>query len=82
MQLVTDFLCAKFKNLDYRKAIIASEVTSALGLAGLAFLPQLFPHPMVGIFTRSADIQSGLLPAAVFPMLLVVNLFVIRQRKA
>lgn len=34
VQLVTDFLCAKFKNIDYRKSIIASEITAALGPAG------------------------------------------------
>ena len=44
VQLVTDFLCAKFKNLNYRRSIILSEITSALGLIGLAFLPQLFRH--------------------------------------
>ena len=36
VQLVTDFLCAKFKDLDYRRSIIVSEITSAAGLAGLA----------------------------------------------
>ena len=49
VQLLTDFLCAKFKDIDYRKSIIVSEVTAALGLAGLAFLPGLFPNPLVGI---------------------------------
>ena len=45
VQLVTDFLCAKFRNINYRRSIILSEITSALGLAGLAFLPQLFADP-------------------------------------
>ena len=45
VQLITDFLCAKFKNIDYRKNIIISEITSALGLAGLAFIPALLPNP-------------------------------------
>lgn len=40
VQLITDFLCAKFKNIDYRKSIIVSEVTSALGLAA-SFFPAL-----------------------------------------
>ena len=49
VQLVTDLLCAKFRNIDYRKSIIISEITSALGLIGLIFMPQLFANPMTGI---------------------------------
>ena len=49
VQLVTDLLCAKFKNINYRKGIIASEITSALGLVGLVFLPELFSEPLWGI---------------------------------
>ena len=71
VQLVTDFLCAKFRNLDYRKSIIASEVTSALGLAGLAFLPQLFPHPMVGILlcVTVYAVGSGLIEVLCSPII-------------
>ena len=49
VQLITDLLCAKFKDINYRKSIIISEIASALGLIGLAFLPQLFTDPMIGI---------------------------------
>lgn len=49
IQLITDLLCAKFKNINYRKSIIISGITSATGLMGLAFLPELFPNPLVGI---------------------------------
>lgn len=49
VQLITDLLCAQFKHLDYRKSIIVSEVASALGLIGLAFVPSLFSNPMIGI---------------------------------
>ena len=71
VQLVTDFLCAKFKNLDYRKSIIISEVTSALGLAGLSFLPQLFPHPLVGILLCVAvyAVGSGLIEVLCSPII-------------
>lgn len=49
-QLVVDFICAGIVDkLGYRVCIIAAEVTSGLGLAGLAFLPDLFPSPYVGI---------------------------------
>ena len=71
VQLVTDFLCAKFKNLDYRKSIIVSEITSALGLAGLAFLPQLFPHPLVGILLCVSvyAVGSGLIEVLCSPII-------------
>nr|WP_317362898.1 MFS transporter [uncultured Blautia sp.] len=49
-QLLVDFICAGIVDkLGYRVCIIAAEVTSGLGLAGLAFLPDLFPSPFGGI---------------------------------
>lgn len=71
VQLVTDFLCAKFKNLDYRKSIIISEVTSALGLMGLAFLPSLFQNPMVGILLCVCvyAVGSGLIEVLCSPII-------------
>ena len=33
VQLITDLLCAKFKNINYRKSIIASAITAAIGFA-------------------------------------------------
>ncbi len=49
-QLVVDFICATVVDrLGYRPCIIAAEVTSGLGLAGLAFLPDLLPSPFAGI---------------------------------
>lgn len=71
VQLVTDFLCAKFKNIDYRRSIIISEVTSALGLAGLAFVPQLFGDPMVGILLCVCvyAVGSGLIEVLCSPII-------------
>lgn len=71
VQLVTDFLCAKFKNIDYRRSIIVSEVTSALGLAGLAFVPQLFGDPMVGILLCVCvyAVGSGLIEVLCSPII-------------
>ena len=71
VQLVTDLLCAKFKNLDYRRCIILSEITSALGLVGLAFLPQLFPTPLVGILLCVAiyAVGSGLIEVLCSPII-------------
>ena len=49
-QLIVDALCAKYVDaIGYRRAIIASEVASAVGLAGLAVVPGLLPNPFVGI---------------------------------
>ncbi len=49
-QLIVDLLCARFADrIGYRKCVIASEVFSAAGLIGLAFLPELFPDPFIGI---------------------------------
>lgn len=49
-QLVVDFICAGIVDkLGYRACIIAAEVTSALGLAALSFLPDLFKTPLLGI---------------------------------
>ena len=49
-QLAVDFICAGIVDkLGYRACIIAAEVTSGLGLAGLAFVPDLLPSPYAGI---------------------------------
>ena len=71
VQLFVDFLCAKFKNIDYRKNIIISEVTSALGLAGMAFLPSLFPEPLVGILicVTVYAVGSGLIEVLCSPII-------------
>lgn len=49
-QLVVDVFCARFVDkIGYRKSVVASEVVSVLGLAGLAFLPDLCANPFAGI---------------------------------
>ncbi len=49
-QLVVDFICAKFVDrIGYRICIVAAEILSGVGLAGLAFLPDLLPSPFAGI---------------------------------
>ena len=49
-QLLVDLFCAKFVDkIGYRICIVASEVCSAAGLVGLAFMPDLLPEPFVGI---------------------------------
>ena len=50
MQLMVDLFCAKFVDrIGYRVCIVASEVCSAAGLMGLAFLPDIMPNAFSGI---------------------------------
>ena len=63
-QLVIDILCAKFVDkIGYRASVVASSLCFSAGLAGLAFLPELFPTPFAGILTSVViyAIGSGLL---------------------
>ena len=49
-QLLVDLFCAKFVDkIGYRVSIVVSEICSAAGLVGLAFLPELLPNAFVGI---------------------------------
>ena len=49
-QLLVDLFCARFVDrIGYRVCVVASEVCSAAGLAGLAFLPELLPDPFMGM---------------------------------
>ena len=49
-QLTVDLACVKIADrFGYRACIITSEITSALGLAALAFIPDLIPNPTAGI---------------------------------
>ena len=63
-QLVIDVFCAKFVDrIGYRRSVITSAITSAAGLAGLAFIPDLFADPFAGIMICVViyAIGSGLL---------------------
>ena len=70
-QLLVDVLCAKFvDSIGYRRSIVMSEVTSCLGLAGLAFIPDLFGDPFIGILICVViyAIGSGLIEVLVSPI--------------
>ena len=71
VQLITDLLCAKFKNINYRKSIIASAITAAIGLIGLAFLPEFFHNPMIGILICVSiyAVGSGLIEVLCSPII-------------
>lgn len=70
-QLLVDIICAKVVDrIGYRKCLVASELTSALGLILLAFLPDIFPHPFVGIIISVVvyAVGSGLIEVLVSPV--------------
>lgn len=70
-QLIVDILCGLFVDrIGYRKCVVASEVCSALGLIGLAFLPDLFSTPFIGIIIAVIiyAVGSGLIEVLVSPI--------------
>lgn len=70
-QLLVDLFCAKYVDrIGYRRSVIASEVFSASGLIGLAFLPSLLPDPYVGIMISVIiyAMGSGLIEVLVSPI--------------
>ena len=71
-QLLIDLFCAKFVDkIGYRVAIVVSEVCSATGLIGLAFLPDLLPNAFAGILI-SVTIYAmgcGLIEVLVSPII-------------
>ncbi|MBR1773267.1 MAG: MFS transporter [Eubacterium sp.] len=70
-QLIVDILCAKYvERIGYRRAVVLSEAASAVGLVGLAFLPDLLPSPFFGIIVSAIiyAIGSGLIEVLVSPI--------------
>lgn len=71
-QLLVDLICAKIVDyIGYRTCVIAAEVTSGLGLAGLAFIPGLMSSPFAGIIVCVIiyAIGSGLTEVLVSPII-------------
>ena len=70
-QLLIDLFCAKYVDkIGYRKSVVASEIFSAAGLIGLAFLPSLLPDPYIGILISVIiyAMGSGLIEVLVSPI--------------
>lgn len=70
-QLLVDLVCAKLADyIGYRTCVVAAEVTSGLGLAGLSFIPELTPTPFSGIIICVIiyAIGSGLTEVLVSPI--------------
>ena len=71
-QLITDFICAKAgERINYRACMIAAEVSSAAGIAGLAFVPGLFPGRLAGILlcVVTYAVGSGLIEVLCSPII-------------
>ncbi|SCY63673.1 Fucose permease [Lachnospiraceae bacterium XBB2008] len=71
-QLLVDLFCAKFVDrIGYRVSIVVSEVASALGLIGLAVLPDLIPSAFAGILISVTiyAVGSGLIEVLVSPII-------------
>ena len=70
-QLLVDVFCARFvDSIGYRRCVVASEVACGLGLAGLAFLPDLLPDPFAGIMACVVvyAVGSGLIEVLASPI--------------
>lgn len=71
-QLVVDLFCVKIADqIGYRPCVVAAEVTSGLGLLGLAVIPDQFPSPFIGILICVViyAVGSGLTEVLVSPII-------------
>ena len=70
-QLLVDLFCAKYVDrIGYRVCIVVSEICSAAGLIGLAFLPEILPDPFAGILVSVViyAVGSGLIEVLCSPI--------------
>ena len=70
-QLIVDLLCARIADkIGYRVCVVSSEIISAVGMIGLAFLPDIFPSPFAGIIVCTViyAIGSGLIEVLCSPI--------------
>lgn len=70
-QLLVDFVAVKMADrIGYRACVITSQAVSALGLVLIAILPEVLPHPFVGIIIAVVlySIGSGLAEVVFSPL--------------
>lgn len=70
-QILVDLFCAKFVDkIGYRICIVLSEICAAVGLVGLAFLPDILPNPFAGILCSVIvyAVGSGLIEVLCSPI--------------
>jgi len=71
-QLIVDLACVKIADkIGYRVCITASEITSAIGLVGLSFVPDLFSNHLFGILICDViyAVGSGLIEVLCSPII-------------
>ena len=71
VQLLVDLASTLFVDrLGYRRCAVIAHVCCALGLAGLAVLPELLPHPYVGLLAAVClyAVGGGLIEVLVSPI--------------
>ena len=70
-QLLVDLFCAKYVDrIGYRVSVVASEILAAVGLVGLAVLPEITGNPYVGILISVViyAVGSGLIEVLASPI--------------
>ena len=70
-QLFVDLAATRFADkIGYRRCVVASQILSAVGLGLMALLPDLLPHPFVGILIAVVlyAVGSGLIEVLVSPI--------------
>ena len=70
-QLFVDLAATRFADkIGYRRCVVASQILSAVGLGLMALLPDLQPHPFVGILIAVVlyAVGSGLIEVLVSPI--------------
>lgn len=70
-QLLTDLAATKFADkIGYRTCVVTSQVVSSVGLILMAFLPEVFPSPFIGILVSVVlyAVGSGLVEVLVSPI--------------
>ncbi len=81
-QLFIDVVCARVVDkIGYRRCIVAAQLFSALGIAGLGFLPDLFADPYTGLIVAILLYATGggLIEVLVSP---IVEACPIKNKKA
>lgn len=71
-QLIVDLICAKYVDrIGYRRSAVVAEILSAIGLAMLSFVPDIFPDPFAGIVlcTLVYAVGSGLIEVLGSPII-------------
>ena len=72
VQMAVDLVCAKYVDgIGYRKCAVAAQLLSGIGIAGLAFLPEMMPSPFAGILicTVIYAVGSGLIEVIGSPII-------------